>query len=143
MTSFDHYCVDHPVESVQVFEVGQDATPFLKRGSYQKSDLLTLEDTESFLKNNQNKPYKCRLVYVKSTPPFLLLIIDSSICQRNSRRPLQITKPMLDLLVDGHGIGPSFWAVPSCFYRRSDDLEGVFCLPFTESCSGSINGTYL
>ncbi|KAJ5839581.1 Mg2+ transporter protein CorA-like/Zinc transport protein ZntB [Penicillium rubens] len=46
---------------------------------------------------------------------------------------------MLDLLVAGHEIGPSFWAVPSCFYRRSDDLEGVFCLPFTESCSGSIN----
>ncbi|KGO36019.1 Mg2+ transporter protein, CorA-like/Zinc transport protein ZntB [Penicillium expansum] len=46
---------------------------------------------------------------------------------------------MLDLLVAGHEIGPSFWAIPSCFYQRSDDLEGVFCLPFTESCSGSIN----
>ncbi|KGO69020.1 hypothetical protein PITC_078450 [Penicillium italicum] len=46
---------------------------------------------------------------------------------------------MLDLLVAGHEIGPSFWAVPSCFYQRSDDLEGVFCLPFTESCSGSID----
>ncbi|KAJ5512548.1 Mg2+ transporter protein CorA-like/Zinc transport protein ZntB [Penicillium fimorum] len=45
---------------------------------------------------------------------------------------------MLDLLVTGHGIGPSFWAVPSCFYRRSDDLEGVYCLPFTETFSGSI-----
>ncbi|CAI7603500.1 unnamed protein product [Penicillium glandicola] len=123
MTSFDNYYLDHPVEPVQVFEVGQDATPFLATGSYQRSDLRTVEDTTSFLKN-QNKPYKCRVV---------------SICQRNSRRQLQITKPMLDLLVAGHQIGPSFWAVPSCFYRRSDDFEGVFCLPFTESCAGSIN----
>ncbi|KOS44430.1 hypothetical protein ACN38_g4675 [Penicillium nordicum] len=123
MISFDHHYVDHPVEPVQVLEIGQDA-PFLARGSYQQSDLRTIEDTTSFLRNNQNKPYKCRLV---------------SICQRNSRRPLQITKSMLDFLVAGHEIGPSFWAVPSCFYQRSDDLEGVFCLPFTESCSASIS----
>ncbi|CAI7592653.1 unnamed protein product [Penicillium crustosum] len=45
---------------------------------------------------------------------------------------------MLELLVAGHGIGPSFWGVPSCFYRRTDDFEVVFCLPFTESCSGSV-----
>jgi hypothetical protein len=81
-------------------------------------------------------------VCLNRTSLFLLLIIGRSICQRTSRQPLQITKPMLDLLVAGHEIGPSFWAVPSCFYRRSDDLEGVFCLPFTESCSGSINGTF-
>lgn len=68
MTFFDHYCVDQPVEPVQIFEVGQDATPLLTRGSYQQSDLRTVEDTASFLKNNQNKPYKCRLVYVESTP---------------------------------------------------------------------------
>ncbi|KAJ5955057.1 hypothetical protein N7501_009336 [Penicillium viridicatum] len=123
MTSFDNYCLDHPVEPVQVFEVGQDTTSFPTRASYQRSDLRTVEDTASFLRNNQNNPYKCRLV---------------SICQRTSRRPLQITKPMLDLLVAGHGIGPSFWGVPSCFYRRTDDFEVVFCLPFTESCSGSV-----
>ncbi|KAJ5165155.1 Mg2+ transporter protein CorA-like/Zinc transport protein ZntB [Penicillium coprophilum] len=123
MTIFDNYCLDRPVEPVQVFEVRQDATPFLTRGSYQRSDLRTEEDTASFLENNQTNPYKCRVV---------------SICQRNSWRQLQITKPMLDLLVTGHRIGPSFWAVPSCFYRRSDDLEGVFCLPFTESCSDSM-----
>lgn len=141
MISFDHHYVDHPVEPVQVLEIGQDA-PFLARGSYQQSDLRTIEDTTSFLRNNQNKPYKCRLVYVKSTSLCLLLIIDRSICQRNSRRPLQITKSMLDFLVAGHEIGPSFWAVPSCFYQRSDDLEGVFCLPFTESCSASITGIF-
>jgi hypothetical protein len=63
MTSFDHYCLDHLVEPVQVFEIGEDATSFLPRGSYQRSDLLTVDDTVSFLKNNQ-KPYKCRVVYV-------------------------------------------------------------------------------
>ncbi|KAJ5685591.1 hypothetical protein N7455_010722 [Penicillium solitum] len=123
MTSFDNYCLDDPVEPVQVFEVGQDTTSFPTRASYQRSDLRTVEDTSSFLKNNQNSPYKCRLV---------------SICQRTSRRQLQITKPMLDLLVAEHGIGPSFWGVPSCFYRRTDDFEVVFCLPFTESCSSSV-----
>lgn len=64
MTSFDNYCLDDPVEPVQVFEVGQDTTSFPTRASYQRSDLRTVEDTASFLKNNQNNPYKCRLVYV-------------------------------------------------------------------------------
>lgn len=50
---------------------------------------------------------------------------------------------MLDLLVAEHGIGPSFWGVPSCFYRRTDDFEVVFCLPFTESCSSSVIGICL
>ena len=68
MTSFDHNCVDHPVEPVQVCELGEDATPFLTRGACQQSDLRTVEDMASFLRNNQNK-YQCRLVYVKSTAP--------------------------------------------------------------------------
>lgn len=69
MTSFDNYCLEHPAEPVQVFEIGQDTTSFPTKASYQRSDLRTVEDTESFLRNNQNNPYKCRLVYVKSITP--------------------------------------------------------------------------
>ncbi|KAK8124552.1 uncharacterized protein PG998_000311 [Apiospora kogelbergensis] len=61
----------------------------------------------------------------------------SSICQRNSWRPLQITEPMLDLIVQKHGIGPSFSELPSCFYTRNLELEEVFGVPFTTSTQGS------
>lgn len=47
---------------------------------------------------------------------------------------------MLDLIVANHEISSSFWEVPSCFYHRSVELEEAFCIPFTASCSGSIQG---
>jgi hypothetical protein len=39
---------------------------------------------------------------------------------------------MMDLVVSAHGIGESFWDLPSCFYTRNLDLEEVYCVPYTE-----------
>ncbi|KAK8056453.1 hypothetical protein PG993_001680 [Apiospora rasikravindrae] len=61
----------------------------------------------------------------------------SSICQRNSWRPLQITEPMLDFIVQEHGISSSFSELPSCFYTRNLELEEVFGVPFTTSTQDS------
>lgn len=74
--------------------------------------------------------------------PLLLLKYPRSVCQRNSYRPLQITKSMLDVIVSHHEISESFWDLPSCFYRRSLDVEEVFCIPYTESSSGSVVGRH-
>lgn len=49
---------------------------------------------------------------------------------------------MLDLVVSHHNIAESFWELPSCFYQRSLDVEEVFCIPYTESHSGSVAGKY-
>ncbi|KAJ5370258.1 Mg2+ transporter protein CorA-like/Zinc transport protein ZntB [Penicillium cataractarum] len=38
---------------------------------------------------------------------------------------------MLDAIVAEHKIDSSFWELPSCFYQRSDDIEEVFCVPYT------------
>lgn len=64
-----------------------------------------------------------------------------SICQRNSWRPLQVTRPMLDIIAAEHDIGASFWDLPSCFYQRSDGTEVAFCVPYTLVRNGSIIGT--
>jgi hypothetical protein len=67
--------------------------------------------------------------------------VSSSICQRNSWRPLQITKPMLDKLVQTHAIHAAFWNLPSCFYIRNLDLEEVSCIPYTEYDHNVVKGT--
>ncbi|KAK0719272.1 hypothetical protein B0H67DRAFT_485871 [Lasiosphaeris hirsuta] len=83
----------------------------------------TLPELSSHLEAAQSSSYKCRFI---------------SICQRNSWRPLQITRPMLDLIVSSHGIDPSFWEIPSCFYTRNLDLEEVSCIPYTEMRTGDV-----
>ncbi|KAJ5734611.1 Mg2+ transporter protein CorA-like/Zinc transport protein ZntB [Penicillium manginii] len=45
---------------------------------------------------------------------------------------------MLETIVEVHGIDPSFWELPSCFYQRDDDFEDVFCVPYTMLRKGSI-----
>lgn len=48
---------------------------------------------------------------------------------------------MLDAIVAEHEIDSSFWELPSCFYQRSDDIELVFCVPFTLVRTDSIIGS--
>jgi hypothetical protein len=50
---------------------------------------------------------------------------------------------MLETIVEVHGIDPSFWELPSCFYQRDDDFEDVFCVPYTMLRKGSIIGSVL
>ncbi|KAJ6441395.1 corA-like mg2+ transporter protein domain-containing protein [Purpureocillium lavendulum] len=59
-----------------------------------------------------------------------------SVCQRNSWRPLQITRPMMTAIVDAHDLSTSFWSLASCFYTRNVDLEEGFCVPLTVSTAG-------
>src|ERR1700760_383645 len=64
----------------------------------------------------------------------------SSICQRNSWRELQITKPMMELIVREHKIDSTFWDLPSCFYKKNLDLEEVYCSPWISKSSDSSYG---
>ncbi|KAI1415508.1 hypothetical protein F5Y13DRAFT_145321 [Hypoxylon sp. FL1857] len=60
-----------------------------------------------------------------------------SICQRTSWSPLQVTQGLLELFVSKHNIDGSFWDLPSCFYRRNEDVEINFCLPVTVNRTSS------
>ncbi|KAI0139926.1 hypothetical protein F4776DRAFT_567118 [Hypoxylon sp. NC0597] len=60
-----------------------------------------------------------------------------SICQRTSWSPLQITRGLLQLVIDKHNISDSFWDLPSCFYHRNEDIELNFCLPVTVNKTSS------
>ncbi|KAI0114529.1 hypothetical protein GGR51DRAFT_556391 [Nemania sp. FL0031] len=59
-----------------------------------------------------------------------------SICQRNSWRPLQITQPMFQFIVDHHGLDDSVNELSSCFYTRNSDLEDAYCTPLSVVQSG-------
>lgn len=48
---------------------------------------------------------------------------------------------MLDAIVAEHNIDSSFWELPSCFYQRSDDIEEVFCIPYTLVRTASVIGS--
>ncbi|KAF5230744.1 hypothetical protein FANTH_13736 [Fusarium anthophilum] len=61
-----------------------------------------------------------------------------SICQLQSWKPLECTKPMLSFLVDKFKLKPSVWDVASCFYAKDFDVESTFCVPFTVSHDGPI-----
>ncbi|SCN92174.1 uncharacterized protein FFB20_12343 [Fusarium fujikuroi] len=61
-----------------------------------------------------------------------------SICQRQSWKPLECTKPMLSFLVDKFKLSPSIWDVASCFYAKDFDVESTFCIPFKVSRHGPI-----
>ena len=51
---------------------------------------------------------------------------------------------MLEAIVAEHKIGSLFWQLPLCFFDRNEEpleLENAFCVPYTETHSGSITGT--
>lgn len=51
---------------------------------------------------------------------------------------------MLEAIVAEHNIGSLFWQLPLCFFDRNEEpleLENAFCVPYTETHSGSITGT--
>ncbi|KAK1465215.1 hypothetical protein CMEL01_12570 [Colletotrichum melonis] len=61
-----------------------------------------------------------------------------SICQRNSWRPLQITLPMFELIMEKLSLNSSLRDIVSCFYTRNMNVEEVFCMPYTERRKGSV-----
>ncbi|TDZ34983.1 hypothetical protein C8035_v010170 [Colletotrichum spinosum] len=114
--------VDHLIEPVKLVEFSDcpsakgDSGPTAYR-------LMDYERLDLFTKCNRNENYTYRLI---------------SICQRNSWRPLQITKSMLELLIDDFELDQSLWDLASCFYTRNMDVEEVFCMPYTEKRSGTV-----
>ncbi|KXH66781.1 hypothetical protein CSAL01_11964 [Colletotrichum salicis] len=68
----------------------------------------------------------------------LVTNFDDSICQRNSWRPLQITVPMFELVMEKLNLNNSLRDIVSCFYTRNMNVEEVFCMPYTERRKGSV-----
>ncbi|KAI1126467.1 hypothetical protein F5Y10DRAFT_293852 [Nemania abortiva] len=64
-----------------------------------------------------------------------------SICQRNSWRPLQITQPMFQFIVDHHDLYDSVHDISSCFFTRNLDLEDIYCAPLSLAQSGDLVDT--
>ncbi|KAK7951620.1 uncharacterized protein PG986_007348 [Apiospora aurea] len=108
--------VEKVTEAVRILDVPISSSGAL--GAARSHESAGLEDLASYLEDASHQRNACRVI---------------SICQRNSWRPLQITEPMLDFIVQKHGISPSFSELSSCFYTRNLDLEEVFGVPFTTS----------
>ncbi|KAJ3955136.1 hypothetical protein N0V92_008346 [Colletotrichum tropicale] len=124
MTSLQQCFVDEAIEPVKLIEVPPSSA------ENDKSDLavhefLDLQSLSSYMEDGRNRDFTYRFI---------------SICQRNSWRPLQITKSMMELLIDGFELGDFIWELASCFYVRNMDVEEVFCMPFTERRAGPIVG---
>ncbi|KAK7989380.1 pho87 protein [Apiospora arundinis] len=121
MGAADMQCfVDKVVEAVKILDV--PVTSSGGPGAARSHESRDLEDLTSYLEDASHQRYSCRVI---------------SICQRNSWRPLQVTEPMLDFIVQKHEISSSFSELPSCFYSRNLELEEVFGVPFTTSTKGS------
>ncbi|KAK3335228.1 hypothetical protein B0T19DRAFT_405846 [Cercophora scortea] len=123
MGSLESSFVEQVIEPVQIIDVPAPIASQQPPIPAQHIRCSTLEELSAHLNTTQHTAYSCRYI---------------SICQRNSWRPLQITRPMLDLIVARHGIDASFWELPSCFYTRNLDVEEVYCVPYTETRHGSI-----
>lgn len=122
MTSLQQCFVDEAIEPVKLIEV-----PPSSAENY-KSDLaihefLDPQSLSSYMEDGRNRDFTYRFI---------------SICQRNSWRPLQITKSMMEQLIDGFELGDLLWELASCFYVRNMDVEEVFCMPFTERRTGPV-----
>ncbi|KAH0439447.1 hypothetical protein CcaCcLH18_02924 [Colletotrichum camelliae] len=127
MASLQQCFVDEVIEPVKLIEVPSSSShnDNTELGVYEFSDLQGLS---SLIEDAQDRDFTYRFI---------------SICQRNSWRPLQITKPMMELLIDGFELGDSLWELASCFYVRNMDVEEVFCMPFTERRTGPlVEATY-
>lgn len=113
------------------------------------NQFTTLEQLNAHLNDGAVGDYTCLAM---SVPPPLRacgaerVLANSctrSICQRNSWMPLQISRSMLKSIASHYGVNPSFWEVPSCFYRRNMDLEEVVCVPYTQSINESCIGQFI
>ncbi|KAK1752732.1 hypothetical protein QBC47DRAFT_389172 [Echria macrotheca] len=128
MASLDNCFVAVLKEPVQVVDVPLQAPAAVdgsapSPGTPRQAQLSTLEELTQYLDANPCDSYACRLI---------------SVCQRTSWRPLQVTRPMMDLVVSRHDADPSFWQLPSCFYTRNLELEQVHCIPYTETRKGAV-----
>ncbi|KAK4086526.1 hypothetical protein Purlil1_9142 [Purpureocillium lilacinum] len=115
-TSGDRCLVDEVLEPVQLRDVVVGDTPHIRSQSFRDAPSL-----EAYLEDDTNQDYSCRFI---------------SVCQRNSWRPLQITRAMMSAMINAHDLSPSLWNVASCFYTRNLDLEDAFCVPLTLSTTG-------
>ncbi|KAI6760408.1 hypothetical protein HG530_009268 [Fusarium avenaceum] len=61
-----------------------------------------------------------------------------SICQRNSYKPLEITQPMFNCLIENFDLKASPEDVASCFYDKDFDVESTYCAPFTIQYEGTV-----
>ncbi|KAF4903413.1 hypothetical protein CGCVW01_v013140 [Colletotrichum viniferum] len=122
MTSLQQCFVDEVIEPVKLIEV----PPSLAENDNCELSVHEFSDLQgltSYIEDGRERDFTYRFI---------------SICQRNSWRPLQITKPMMELLIDGFELGDSLWELASYFYVRNMDVEEVFCMPFTERRTGSV-----
>ncbi|KAL2867547.1 uncharacterized protein BJX67DRAFT_79635 [Aspergillus lucknowensis] len=113
------------MESVEFF-VNRVAHPLQlieskPNGQCNQHEFKTFEALKAHFDDATKREYTCRYI---------------SICQRNSHRPLEVTKSMLDLIVEEHRLSDAFWDLTSCFYDRHEGVEEAFCLPCTESHDG-------
>ncbi|KAK0631511.1 hypothetical protein B0T14DRAFT_4413 [Immersiella caudata] len=129
MASLNNCFVDRVVEPLVLIDVAsvpvassspQESERQDRPQQPRRTEAKTLQQLTEHL---QHSNYLCRLI---------------SICQRNSYRPLQISRPMMDSIVSSHEIEESFWELPSCFYTRNLDLEEVHCVSYTETRNGDV-----
>ncbi|CEJ81247.1 hypothetical protein VHEMI01387 [[Torrubiella] hemipterigena] len=120
MTSLDldKSCVEDMYHPLVLLDVVTDGTERHCR----ERKLLTQADVSDYIDAPNHQDYSCRLI---------------SICQANSWHPLEITKPILLSLLNGHGFSQNVYDLISCFYLRDSDSEDAYCVPFTVSSSSS------
>ncbi|KAK1717434.1 uncharacterized protein BDZ83DRAFT_27879 [Colletotrichum acutatum] len=101
----------------------EGATKFKQQ--QQQHAITTLDELSNYLEEIQSQS-------VEHVHHFI------SICQRNSWRPLQITVPMFELIMENFHLNNSLRDIVSCFYTRNMNVEEVFCMPYTERRKGSV-----
>lgn len=133
MTSPSNNCfiVDKPlIEPVVVIDVVASHQPGQQAQNHTsiQSEFKDNATLSTHLNSPSNKNYASRYI---------------SICQRNSFQPLQITREMLQTIIDSHEIadGDALWDLSSVFYTRNLKTEMVFCIPFTQTKDGDFIDT--
>jgi hypothetical protein len=121
----DNCFVSNPTEPVIVVDVNTSNNPTPSSTTSQPRHLRDSASLNSFLTDPNNGRYDHRIL---------------SICQKNSWAPLQITKDMLRSIVEHHKIDSSFLEVPLSFFRRSNEQEQGYCVPWTIVRKGSVVG---
>ena len=157
MTSPSNNCfiVDKPlIEPVVVIDVVASHQPGQQAQNHTsiQSEFKDNATLSTHLNSPSNKNYASRYMCVSNIPEWMnaclvycsILTRRRSICQRNSFQPLQITREMLQTIIDSHEIadGDALWDLSSVFYTRNLKTEMVFCIPFTQTEDGDFIGMY-
>ncbi|KAH8702725.1 hypothetical protein GQ44DRAFT_631370 [Phaeosphaeriaceae sp. PMI808] len=105
-----------PTGPVQIADVPATTQPPNCLVPLRTQECADLEVLDDYLGNSINAEYNFRLI---------------SISQKNSWSKLQITKSMLQKIIEHHDVDASFLEVPLSFYYRKTDEEQSFCVPWT------------